>query len=165
MARIPVPAELDFIREAGATEEDLARYHQTEVAALWRQLQESAAAAIELAINDGGAEAGVARYRDMVEANSSDVYFDENEFNLLGYRLLGQDRVDAAISVFELNVERYPDSWNVYDSLGEACAVKGDTKRAIELYRRSVELNPNNINGVQAIERMGGEVPAAPDNI
>jgi glyoxylase-like metal-dependent hydrolase (beta-lactamase superfamily II) len=164
MARLPIPAELDFIREAGVIEEDLARYHQTEVAALWRQLQESAASEIALAIEEGGAEAGIARYRDLVASNSSDVYFDENEFNLLGYRLLGQGRVDAAIAVFELNVERYPDSWNVYDSLGEACAVKGDTERAIELYRRSVELNPNNNNGVQAIERLVRELPATSEN-
>ena len=82
------------------------------------------------------------------------MYFDENEFNLLGYRFLGQGRVDEAIAVFELNVERFPDSWNVYDSLGEAYATKGDTARAIELYRRSVELNPDNTNGFQAIERL-----------
>jgi glyoxylase-like metal-dependent hydrolase (beta-lactamase superfamily II) len=164
MARLPVPEELGFLREAGVTEEGLARYHQTEVAALWRQLQESAAHELERAINDGGVEAGIARYREMAAADSSDLYFEENEFNLLGYRLLGQNQVDAAIAVFELNVERFSDSWNVYDSLGEAYAVKGDTERAIELYRRSVELNPNNTNGIQALERLVGEVPAAPEN-
>ena len=33
-------------------------------------------------------------------------------------------------------------------------ATKGDTARAIELYRRSLELNPDNANGVQALERL-----------
>jgi tetratricopeptide (TPR) repeat protein len=89
------------------------------------------------------------------------VYFDENEFNLLGYRYLGEQQVEAAISVFEINVERFPDSWNVYDSLGEACAANGDTERAIQLYRRSVELNPDNGNGIQAIERLEGEQTAS----
>jgi glyoxylase-like metal-dependent hydrolase (beta-lactamase superfamily II) len=159
MARLPIPSQLDFIRESGASEDDVARYHRFEVTALWRQLKESAAALVEQAIGEGGAEAGVARFREMADDDSTEVYFDENEFNMLGYRLLGQDRVDEAIAVFELNVDRFPDSWNVYDSLGEAFAVKGDTERAIELYRRSLELNPDNANGVQALERLGVSPP------
>lgn len=162
MDRLPLPAELDFIRQAGASEEDLVGYHRFEATALWRQLKESAAAKVEQAINEGGPGAGLALYREIVGRNDTEVYFDENEFNLLGYRFLGQERVDEAIAVFQINVDHFPDSWNVYDSLGEAYAVKGDTARAIELYRRSVELNPDNTNGVQAIERLGSEVPAAP---
>jgi glyoxylase-like metal-dependent hydrolase (beta-lactamase superfamily II) len=161
MDRLPLPAELDFVREAGASEEDLARYHRFEATALWRQLKESAAAKVEQAINEGGPGAGAALYRVLVVATNSEVYFDENEFNLVGYRFLGQNRVDEAIAVFQLNVDHFPESWNVYDSLGEAYAVKGNAERAIELYRRSLELNPDNANGVQALERLGAEVPAS----
>jgi glyoxylase-like metal-dependent hydrolase (beta-lactamase superfamily II) len=161
MGRLSLQAEPDFFRQVGASEEDLDRYHRFEANALWRQLKDSAAAEVEQALNDGGPEAGLALYREIVAGNGADVYFDENEFNLLGYRFLGQERVDEAIAVFQINVDHFPDSWNVYDSLGEAYAVKGDTARAIELYRRSVELNPDNANGVQAIERLGAEVPAA----
>jgi glyoxylase-like metal-dependent hydrolase (beta-lactamase superfamily II) len=157
MARLPIPPQLGFIREAGASEDDIVRYHRFEATALWRQLKESAAALVEQAIGEGGAEAGVARYRELDGGENTEAYFDENEFNRLGYRLLGQGLVDEAIAVFELNVDRFPDSWNVYDSLGEAFAVKEDTERAIELYRRSLELNPNNTNGVQALERLNAE--------
>jgi len=159
MARLPIPPQLDFIRKAGASEDDIARYHRFEAMALWRQLKESAAAMVEQAIGEGGAEAGVARYRELGGGDNTEVYFDENEFNRLGYRFLSQDLVDEAIAVFELNVDRFPDSWNVYDSLGEAFAVKGDTERAIALYRRSLELNPNNMNGVQALDRLGASPP------
>jgi glyoxylase-like metal-dependent hydrolase (beta-lactamase superfamily II) len=162
MARLPIPPQLDFIRRAGASEEDLARYHRYETTALWRQLRESAAAMVEQAIAEEDAEAGVARYRELAAGKSTEVYFDENEFNLLGYRLLGQGRIDEAIVVFRLNVERYPDSWNVYDSLGEAFAARGDTERAIELYRRSVELNPDNTNGIEAIRRLEARPADAP---
>jgi tetratricopeptide (TPR) repeat protein len=62
--------------------------------------------------------------------------------------------VDDAIAVFEINVDHFPESWNVYDSLGEASANKGDIARAVELYSRSVEINPGNTNGVQALERL-----------
>ncbi len=162
MARLPIPPELDFIRRAGASEEDLARYHRTEATALWRQLKESAAAMVGRAMDEKGAEAGVARYRELSDGDDADAYFDENEFNLLGYRLLGQGRVDEAIAVLRLNVERYPDSWNVHDSLGEAYATRGDTERAIESYRRSVELNPGNTNGIEAIRRLTARSPEEP---
>jgi len=162
LARLPIPSELDFIRRAGAREEDLARFHRTEATALWRQLKESAAAMVERAMDEQDAAAGVARYRELAAGDNTDVYFDENEFNLLGYRFLGQGRVDEAIVVFRLNVERYPDSWNVYDSLGEAYATKGETGRAIELYRRSVELNPENTNGSEAIRRLEARSPEEP---
>ena len=161
MGRLSLRAEPDFFRQVGASEEDLDRYHRFEATALWRQLKDSAAGKVEQALNDGGAEAGLALYREIVAGNGADVYFDEVELNLLGYRFLGQERVDEAIAVFQINVDHFPDSWNVYDSLGEAYAVKGDTARAIELYRRSVELNPDNANGVQAIERLGTELAAA----
>ena len=81
---------------------------------------------------------------------------------MLGYRFLGEERVDQAIAVFQLNVERYPESWNVYDSLGEAFAIQGNTERSLELYRRSLELNPDNTNATQAIEKLLAEAPAAP---
>jgi glyoxylase-like metal-dependent hydrolase (beta-lactamase superfamily II) len=162
MARLPIPSQLDFIRLAGGSEEDLARYHRTQATALWRQLKESAASMVQRAIDEGNAEAGVARYRELAAGNDTEVYFDENEFNMLGYRLLGQGRVDDAIAVFRLNVERFPDSWNVYDSLGEAHAARGNIARAIELYRRSVELNPENTNGLEAIRRLEARSPEAP---
>jgi len=154
MARLPLSTQLAGLRQAGVSEAELARFHRTELTALWRQVKESAAAEVGRAVDEGGAAAGVARYRELVAADDPDLFFDENEFNLLGYRLLGQSRVDDAIAVFELNVERYPDSWNVYDSLGEAHATKGNRERAIELYRRSLELNPDNTNATQALERL-----------
>jgi tetratricopeptide (TPR) repeat protein len=106
-----------------------------------------------LQVLDSFHEAGRAVYEEMA-ADDCDLFFDETEFNRLGYRYLGAGRVDEAIAVFEMNVDRFPESWNVYDSLGEACAAKGDNERAIGLYRQSVKLNSDNSNGVQAIARL-----------
>jgi tetratricopeptide (TPR) repeat protein len=109
------------------------------------------------AMDEGGAEAGVARYRELIASGDTGVFFDENEFNLLGYRLLGEQRYPEAIAVFELNVQAHPESWNVYDSLGEAYMLAGDRDRAIELYRQSLAINPANTNGVAMLERLGVE--------
>ena len=44
----------------------------------------------------------------------------EGEINQLGYELIGVGRVGDAIRVFKFNVAAFPESWNTYDSLGEA---------------------------------------------
>jgi CubicO group peptidase (beta-lactamase class C family) len=80
--------------------------------------------------------------------------FGERQLNRLGYQLLLSDRVDDAIAILELNAEVYPASANVHDSLGEALARKGDKARAIRSYARSLELDPDNLNAVQALGRL-----------
>ncbi len=118
---------------------------------------QSICAALTEVLETDGTEAAIARYRQLKIQEPGSWTFAENELNMLGYQLLARDRIDEAIAMFELNVEAYPAGFNTYDSLGEAYAVKGDTERAIQLYRRSVELNPDNTNGVQAIERLESE--------
>jgi tetratricopeptide (TPR) repeat protein len=61
----------------------------------------------------------------------------ENEINLYGYQLMGQGKVDSAITIFRKNTKDYPKSWNTYDSLGEAYARKGDKKLALEAYSKA----------------------------
>jgi cytochrome c-type biogenesis protein CcmH/NrfG len=53
---------------------------------------------------------------------------------------MGQDKVDSAVVVFQKNVKDHPKSWNAYDSLGEAYAKKGDTRRAISAYTQARQL-------------------------
>ncbi len=81
-------------------------------------------------------------------------HVDENAVNRLGYRFLGEGKVDEAVAVFTLNVEAFPDSWNVYDSLGEAYMVRGEREQAIDNYERSIELNPGNTNGVEMLKQL-----------
>ena len=64
----------------------------------------------------------------------------EADVNQLGYQLLGQKKTDEAIALFRKNVKDYPNSWNVYDSLGEALAAKGDTKAAVENYTKAMSM-------------------------
>lgn len=64
----------------------------------------------------------------------------EGLVNLAGYRLLQGGDVEGAIRAFEENVARYPESANVYDSLGEALETKGALPGALRAYRRAVVL-------------------------
>lgn len=66
----------------------------------------------------------------------------ENELNLYGYQLMNQGNVDKAIEILKLNTEHHPESANVWDSLGEAYATKGDKANAIINFKKSLSLNP-----------------------
>ena len=70
----------------------------------------------------------------------------------LGYTFLEQNELEKAIEVFKLIVKFYPNNWNSYDSLGEAYAKAGDKKMAIENYEKSLQLNPKNKNGIEALK-------------
>ncbi len=112
------------------------------------------------AFESEGFEAAMQAY-EQYKADPAHRYVDtEQSMNEAGYYLLGNDLVEQAIEVFRLNAEAYPESWNVHDSLGEALAVAGQVEDAIASYRRAVALNPVNLEGFEALERLHGQ--AAP---
>ncbi len=108
-------------------------------------------------IDEQGVEAAIARYQELKESEPPEA-FDEYTLNALGYELLRSDRIDDAIAIFRLNIEEYPDAWNPYDSLGEAYMVAGELELAIEYYERSIELNPENTNGIAILERLRAQL-------
>lgn len=90
--------------------------------------------------------------------NDKDLYsYSERELNQFGYDLLGANKIDEALAVFKLNIQEFPKSWNVYDSYAEALMVKGENEEAIENYKKSIELNPNNTAGVEQLKKLGVE--------
>jgi tetratricopeptide (TPR) repeat protein len=96
----------------------------------------------------------VRRYKEIQQTNPSDPSIAEERLNRLGYQLLGSDRIDAAIAVFKVNVEFYPKSWNVYDSLGEAFARKGNKPSAIQNYEEALRLNPAAESAKKALQEL-----------
>jgi CubicO group peptidase (beta-lactamase class C family) len=102
-----------------------------------------------------GVQAGIDRYHALKRTRPTDFDFaSESELNGLGYEFVRAGMVKNALAVFRLNAESFPGSWNVFDSLGEAYAMSDDTAAAIESYQRSVELNPQNTNGIAALKRL-----------
>ena len=65
----------------------------------------------------------------------------EATVNILGYRQMQQKNVAGAKSLFEMNIENYPNSANVYDSLGELLESTGDLKGALVNYEKAVSLS------------------------
>lgn len=81
----------------------------------------------------------------------------EAELNAAGYRLMAAQRIEQAIELFKLNTELYPDSANVFDSLGEALANAGKREEAIKAYERALLLSPNYPSAVEALQRLKGQ--------
>lgn len=79
----------------------------------------------------------------------------ENEFNILGYDLMANNKLNLALEAFKKNVQMFPQSWNVYDSYGEALLQNGQKEEAKKMYKKSVELNPENENGVKVLKDLG----------
>ena len=68
---------------------------------------------------------------------------DEVQLNAYGYQLMGENKMKEATEIFQMNVKRYPASWNVYDSLGEAQAAGGDKKAALANYKTALSKAPD----------------------
>jgi hypothetical protein len=86
-----------------------------------------------------GDKAAAARLKEEGFKNAT-----ENNINTLGYQFMFAGKIDEAMEVFKKNVELYPDSWNVYDSLGECFAASGDEKQAHKNYSIALEKAPDN---------------------
>jgi tetratricopeptide (TPR) repeat protein len=68
-------------------------------------------------------------------------------------------KIKEAVEILRLNVEAYPESANVYDSLGEAYLNAGDKPHAIENYEKSLKLDPNNAGAVEKLKGLKAQGP------
>ena len=75
----------------------------------------------------------------------------ELTINAVGYNYLYAGKNDEAIKVLELNTQLFPESFNVWDSLGEAYAKAGNKDKAKMCYEKSLALNPANESGKKAL--------------
>jgi len=90
-----------------------------------------------------------------LKVSASTTYnFDEDELNTLGYQFMKAKQYKEAIRIFQLNIEAFPKSSNVYDSLGEAYMDDGEKELAIANYQKSLQLNPKNRNAMLMLEKL-----------
>jgi hypothetical protein len=82
-----------------------------------------------------GNAAGAADERSKAQAVAT-----ENDLNASAYGLINDKKVDEAIKLLMAATQRFPESWNLQDSLGEALAVKGDKAGAQAAYSKALAL-------------------------
>lgn len=109
---------------------------------------------IDEALKSTNVQSFTKKYRTF-KSDPAHIYVEtENAINQLGYNLMGRSRIDDAIEVFKLNVEDYPRSANVYDSLAEAYLNKGDKAAAIKFYEKAVATDPGFASSIEALRRL-----------
>lgn len=118
--------------------------------------KQSVADAVLTVIDDKGIDAGISHYKKI--KNSETYSLSEEEMNAIGYILMRSDRLEESSKLFQLIVEEFPASWNAYDSYAESLMKLGKNELAIKNYRKSVEMNPNNQNGIAALKKLGDDV-------
>jgi putative intracellular protease/amidase len=106
-------------------------------------------------IGSGKIDDATARYEKDKKLFPGWIIFRENQMNDLGYHMLMMEKnAPAAIKVFQLNVNAYPESANAYDSLGEALLTAGNKAEAKECYQKSLALDPQNSNARKVLAQL-----------
>lgn len=101
-----------------------------------------------------GIDSTINQYNEILKTGSDKYNFKEVQLNSLGYQILQAGKTKDAIEIFKLNVAAYPNSFNVYDSIGEAYMMDGNNEQAILNYKKSLELNPGNQNAIEMMKKM-----------
>ncbi len=130
--------------------------HYASVTELWKGItgQASAARTLWTLLDEETDEAAILEVLAESDAESPVYFFSEAEINAYGYIFLQQNNIEDAIRMFKINVELYPESWNAYDSLGEALLRAGNTNDAVTMYEKSLALNPENTNGKEVLAQI-----------
>jgi predicted alpha/beta superfamily hydrolase len=104
---------------------------------------------IKTAVADQGVKAVEDHYKNLTDKFGYIVEIPENVLNGMGYRALRQEKTDLALEFFLHNVKLYPESVNVYDSLGEGYEAAGKLEMAKKNYeiavKKGTKINDRNL--------------------
>lgn len=92
----------------------------------------------------GGLKGADAHYQKISEKYGYKIPVPEQLINQMGYQFMFDGKPEDAIAAFKANVERYPASANVYDSLAEAYERTGRIELAEPLYDKARTLGEQN---------------------
>jgi len=81
------------------------------------------------------------------------------QFNSYAYYLKGEKKLDEGLSVLLDAVKLFPSDANLFDSVGEFYLAKEDKAKAMEYYKKALEIDPNLRSSKQALEKLEGHRP------
>ncbi len=82
--------------------------------------------------------------------------FEENEMRYAAREHFGAGRPGDGAIGFEILLEVYPGSWRAWRDLGDGHLKTGDASRALECYKKGLELNPGYEEFREKIRVLGG---------
>lgn len=107
------------------------------------------------ALVEKGIDAAFCKFEEL-RADSTHYYVSEDDMNQLGLELLYdglfEEHNELSLEVLKLNILLFPNGFNTYDSYGEALAKVGKKEEAVFMYKKSLELNPENKAGKKVLD-------------
>ena len=102
----------------------------------------------------GGVERARQLYDEAKRRDKNIVLFPETETNLRGYQLLQEGNVKDALAVFQLNLDVYPQSANVSDSLSDAYLAMGNKEEALKYAQKALDMLDSDPNATPEFKRL-----------
>jgi tetratricopeptide (TPR) repeat protein len=81
-----------------------------------------------------------------------------HHLQMTGNLLLERDSLDLAKEVFEIYQKLFPKSGNPYEGLAEIYLRKGDSLKAIEYFRKLIEVVPGHARAQEELEKLGASI-------
>ncbi|WP_068412949.1 FKBP-type peptidyl-prolyl cis-trans isomerase [Roseivirga echinicomitans] len=96
----------------------------------------------------------IEKYKSLKRDGFTDLYIGPNDIYIIGFGLLEKFPKDA-LELFKFWVEENPKSSDAYLHLGNAFNYSGEQKLAIENFKKSLELNPDNLVALEQLKKLG----------
>ena len=104
------------------------------------------------AFQEGGIDSVIAVSRDLREHHAEEYPFFPYQLYKFAYYLINKNKYGDAIQFLEYDISEYPDSYFLYDGLGEAYWKNGEKEKAVQHYEKSLDLEPENSNAIRILE-------------
>ncbi|WP_055667319.1 serine hydrolase domain-containing protein [Desnuesiella massiliensis] len=85
------------------------------------------------------------------EAALEAYYVNADSFYYIAYELLERKKIKEAIELLKISIMLFPEKSGLYHALGDMYLESGHKELALDSYRKSVELNPDNMNGKKKV--------------
>jgi tetratricopeptide (TPR) repeat protein len=89
---------------------------------------------------------------DIFREENNKYFISEDAVNGVGMMFIKARKFAMGLAILEFNTSQFPQSPYVYDGLAEAYFEVGNRQKAIDNYKRSLEINPDNQNALRKIK-------------
>jgi CubicO group peptidase (beta-lactamase class C family) len=105
-------------------------------------------------IATNGIDAAISEYQQLKKSKPGHYNFNFWELNSLGYRLTQLEKISEAVAIYKLNIKNFPDWSRAYNDLGDAYKLNGNVELALENFKKSLELDPNNNYAKEKLKKL-----------